>query len=133
VPIYHVWFATRSRKWLLQHEVGESAKRLLNEIAEQKGIALLDCEAVVDHVHLLLECEGKEALSRAMFFLKGGSSYQLGVLYPSIKLDAHALHVWQKGYGSKIVSPEAVDVTRRYISTQWDRLEKYDRPNRLKA
>jgi putative transposase len=133
MPFYHVWFATRSRKWLLQFEIAEAAKRLIQEIAQSKEIALIECEAVVDHVHLLLECEGKEALSRALFNLKGGSSHQLGLLYPSIKLDAQALHIWQKGYGSKIVAPKDVPAVRQYIQTQWDRLEKYDRPNRLKA
>jgi putative transposase len=133
LPVFHVWFATRSRKWLLQGEIAGEAKRLLIEVANMRGLKLLECEAVVDHVHLLLECEDRKALSKAMFYLKGGSSHELGLLYPSIKLDAHTLHIWQKGYGSKIVAPPALDATREYIRTQWDRLEEYDRPNPFKA
>ena len=54
MPFFHVWFATRGRRWLLLGDVQEAAKRELKGIAATKGISLLECEAVVDHVHLLL-------------------------------------------------------------------------------
>jgi len=41
---YHLWFATKRRKWLLQGEVGEEVKRLMSEIAQDKDSALLECE-----------------------------------------------------------------------------------------
>lgn len=42
-------------------------------------------------------------------------------------MDAGISNFWQVGYGSKLVEPEAKEQTLRYIRTQWDRLEKYDR------
>ncbi len=75
----------------------------------------------------------QEALSKTIFFLKGGSSYRLGLLFPDLKLDVGTNHIWQKGYGSKIVPPQDIENVRHYIQTQWDRLESYDRPNRLKG
>jgi putative transposase len=133
MPFYHVWFATRRRLWLLQGDVGESAKVLMFEIAADKGIKLLEAEAIVDHVHLLLDCEDKGALSSAMMFLKGVSSRRLGQQFPSIYMDAGTTHLWQERFGSKIIPPERLTTARRYIQTQWDRLESYDRPNRLKS
>jgi putative transposase len=130
LPHFHVWFATRGRRWLLQGEIAPSAKQLFFEIAQEKQITLIECEAIVDHVHLLLNCADKDELRRAMHLLKGVSSKRLFELYPSIKMDATTLHFWQKGYGSKIVPESLLPVTRNYIRTQWQRLESFDWPNR---
>jgi putative transposase len=133
LPHFHVWFATRGRRWLLQGEIAPAAASILHDVAKEKNIALLECEAIVDHVHLLLDCTDKAELSRAMHLLKGISSHRLFELYPSIKLDASTLHFWQKGYGSKIVPDALLPTTRKYIQSQWDRLESFDKPNSLKA
>jgi putative transposase len=106
---------------------------MIFDIASDKGIKLLEAEAIVDHVHLLLDCEDKAALSSAMMFLKGVSSRRLGQQFPSVFIDAGTTHIWQEGFGSKIVLPSALAAARRYIRTQWDRLESYDRPNGLKS
>jgi len=127
VPYFHVWFATKYRKWLLQGDVLDEARRLLSEIASEKRIELLECEAIVDHVHLVLSLSDKAQLPNAMMNLKGVSARRLFERFPELKLDAHTNNFWQIGYGSKIVSPNALSTTKRYIRTQWGRLEKYDR------
>jgi REP element-mobilizing transposase RayT len=45
---------------------------------------------------------------------------------PLLKLDLHSHNFWQAGYGSKVIPAGAVATVRRYIRTQWDRLEKYE-------
>jgi putative transposase len=126
MPIFHIWFATKSRKWLLVDEVQEAAKAVLADIAREKGLALLEHEAIVDHVHLLLELDDRAKLPRAMNDLKGISARRLFEMFPDIKLDAHTNHFWQEGYGSKIVSAQAIETTKRYIQTQWERLDNYE-------
>ncbi len=133
MPYFHVWFATTRRLWLLQGDIAVVAKKLMVEIAEEKGIRLIEAEAVVHHVHLLLDCEDKAAMSTAMMLLKGVSSRRIGHQFPSIFRDAGTTHIWQAGYGSKIVAPADLATTKRYIQTQWQRLESYDRPNKLKT
>ncbi|MPZ50087.1 MAG: IS200/IS605 family transposase [Dehalococcoidia bacterium] len=127
MPYVHVWFGTKGRKWLLQGDVLTSTREVLRDVAVEKGIHVLELEAIVDHVHLLLELPDKSELPRAMMILKGVSTHHLLQLYPELKLDAHTNSFWQTGYGSKLVPPGAIDSTRSYIRTQWDRLEKYDR------
>ncbi len=53
--LYHLWFATKNRKWLLLGDVENAAKEYIRQVAMEKGIRLLECETMVDHVHLLLE------------------------------------------------------------------------------
>ncbi len=124
---YHVWFATKNRKWLLQGDVQEYAKEMLVRIAQEKGLRLLEYETVVDHVHLLLELGPEESLSKALNLLKGTSSRKVFQQFPDLKLDAGVNHFWQKRYGSKIVEPNALPKVSGYIRTQNERLEKFDR------
>ena len=127
MPLFHVWFATKGRRWLLLGEVQEAAKRELQAVASEKGIALLECEAIVDHVHLLLDVADRRRLPRVMNDLKGISSRRVFATFPELKMDAETEHFWQKGYGKKVVPPAALEATKRYIRTQWERLDGFER------
>ena len=127
MPFHHVWFSTKRRKWLLQGEVLDAARQQFRNIADREGIKLIEYEAIVDHVHKLIDVKDKAELSRAMNYLKGTSARALFLEFPLLKQDAHTNSFWQNGYRYKIVPPDAVDQVRHYIRTQWDRLEDYDR------
>ena len=94
MALYHVWFATKRRKWLLQGEVAEATKELIQAVAREKGIKLIECEAVVDHVHLLIAVDTQQALSRAMNLLKGVSSRRIFQRFPELKQDAGINNFW---------------------------------------
>jgi putative transposase len=125
-PVYHVWFATRRRKWLLEGEVEARIKELLAETAAAHGIKVLALETMIDHVHVLIRLEDGQDLSKCLNLLKGASARRIFQEMPDIRLDAHIDHFWQKRFGSKPVPPGAIATVRRYIETQKDRPEKYD-------
>ncbi len=127
MPLYHVWFATKRRKWLLQGHVAEAALGHIRRIAEEKEIRLSASETVVDHAHLLIEADDRKELSRAVGLLKGASAYRIFREMPEIKLDAGVNSFWQDRFGTKEVHQGAAATVERYIRTQWDRLEKYER------
>jgi len=120
--LYHVWFATKNRKWLLVGEIEDKIKQLIKEIAAEKYIDLLACETMVDHVHLLLRSK-PEDLSKAMFFIKGISSRKIFLEFPDLKLDAETISFRQTRYGAKPVPIEVLKSTLEYIKTQKDRPE----------
>lgn len=125
--VYHVWFATRRRKWLLDGELEERTKELLWEIAVASDITLLAAETMVDHVHLLIRLHDGQNLSSCMHRLKGASARRIFQEMPELKLDAHTEHLWQKRFGSKLVPLAAIPTVKRYIETQKLRPEKYTR------
>jgi putative transposase len=127
MPLYHVWFATKTRKWLLQGDIEEAIKESMWTIAKEKNIRLLECETIVDHVHLLVSVEDRANLSRAMNLLKGITSRRVFQVFPELKLDAGVAAFWQHRYAAKLVPESATATVGRYIRTQWDRLEKYER------
>ncbi len=125
--MYHVWFATKRRKWILQGDIAAIVEDSIREAAHSHNIRLLECKAAVDHAHILLELEALEALPMAMKLLKGRSARRVFKQVETLKLDAHVNNLWQRGYGWKPVPVGAKHIVRRYIRTQMDRLEKFDR------
>jgi putative transposase len=108
-------------------EIGEAARTLLMDAAHEKGIALLECQTIVDHVHMLVESESPADLSWALKLLKGRSSYEVSRRFPELKLDGRVPSIWQRGFRSRLVPPREIESVRRYIQTQDQRLAKYER------
>ena len=127
MPLYHVWFSTKRRKWLLQGEIGELAEQAIREVAAKDGIRLLECKSAIDHMHLMLERDSSDDLPAAMKALKGKSAHMVFQQVEGLKVDAKTNHLWQRGYGWKVVEPSAERIVRRYIQTQMQRLEKFER------
>ena len=127
MPLYHVWFSTKNRKWLLQGEIAQEVKQLMARVADEKRIALAECETMVDHVHLLVEASDKAELSWFMKLLKGRSAYDVFKAHPGIKLDASTNSLWQTSFKARLVPSEQEATVRNYIRTQDQRLEKYER------
>ena len=127
MPYYHVWFATKNRKWLLDGDVAECAKGVMLEIAATRGINVLELEPMIDHVHVLLEATTSSDLSWALKLLKGRSAYEVFRSFPELKIDAGIDSLWQKSFDSRVVPVEQLRTVRRYIRTQDQRLEKCER------
>jgi putative transposase len=127
MPLYHVWFATKRRKWLLQGDIAAAVKELMLSIADQKGIDLIECETMVDHLHLLLRIDGDQELSRALNLLKGVCSRRLFQRFPELAMDAGTDRFWQHRFAAKTVSEGAAGIVSAYIRTQDQRLDNYER------
>ncbi len=126
---YHVWFATKGRKRLLQGQIEGKVKQLFRIIAGDQGIELLVCETMFDHVHLLLRSNPKD-LPRVIFLLKGISARRVFQAFPELKLDAKTQNLWQARYGAKMIPEETLPSLKRYITTQKNRPEKYEQAYR---
>jgi REP-associated tyrosine transposase len=120
---YHVWFSTKNRRWLLQGEVTERVKQFLTAVAAEKGIELMECETMIDHVHLLLRATSDHELSLSMKLLKGRSSYETFRALPDLKLDAGVSSLWQRSFNARLVPISQLSTVQRYIQTQDERLE----------
>jgi len=124
--IYHVWFATKHRAWLLQGDIERAVKGFIREIAQEKHVQILECESAVNHVHILLRLDENQRLPDIMNQLKGRSSYRLHKTYPELKLDSQSEHFWQRGYGFSVVEPGSLTTRRHYVKTQKERIDKFE-------
>ncbi|MDP3062487.1 MAG: IS200/IS605 family transposase [Chloroflexota bacterium] len=124
--LYHVWFSPTRRKWLLVGAIDQAIKEFLVEEACRKAIKVHAYETVVDHVHLLLELDEGQDMSRTIRLLKGYSARRVFQRFPELRMDAGIEHFWQRSYGCSEVPPSQLAQVAAYIRTQWHRLEKYD-------
>jgi putative transposase len=127
MPIYHAWFATKRRKWLLQGDVDDMVRDLISSTCLERDIDLIECQTAVDHVHVMLRAADRQGLSRAMNFIKGTTSRRLFEKLPELKLDIGMNNFWQHRYGWKVVPEGDAAPVVQYIRTQKERLEKYVR------
>ena len=125
--VYHVWFATKRRSWLLQGDIDGAARKFIREIVQEKHLELLECESAVDHMHLLLRLDEGQRLPEVMNLLKGGSSYRLHRSFPELKLDSGSEHFWQRGYDFAVVELGSLAARRRYVTSQKEHLDKFER------
>jgi putative transposase len=111
----------------LQGEVGEAARELILAVAEEKNIAVAECQTVVDHVHLLVAAHDRTHLAKVMNLLKGASSRRLLQRFPELKMDAGVNNLWQHRYAAKVAPEGALASIGQYIRSQMNRLDKYER------
>jgi len=72
---YHlVWFAEEYRNSVLVNEVADRVRTILHEIADDKGLEMLDLTVQPDHVHLFVSSPPKHAPSLLANWFKGISS-----------------------------------------------------------
>jgi putative transposase len=95
--LYHVWFSTKRRKWLLEGDVADLAERAMLDAARADGIRLLELGVMIDHVHVLVDLESSNALPHTMKMLKGKSAHRVFQEIPELKLDAGISNLWQRG------------------------------------
>jgi putative transposase len=119
--VFHVWFSTKGRAFVLEDDVARDVKRILREIARRAAIDLMEVEAAGDHAHLMVRLQGKQTLSSVMHQLKGASARSILLRYPELKLATETEALWQKGYGWRKVEDKEVAGIRMYIRTQRSR------------
>jgi putative transposase len=115
---FHVWFSTKWRRPVLVGEIRDFILSTLASIAADKGITILEAEAIQDHVHLLLCLKQEQRLPTIMHDLKGATARAVFLRYPQLRLDMETASFWQKSYGSRLVWPNEIETVRHYIRTQ---------------
>jgi putative transposase len=110
---YHIIFSTKNRRPFLVEAVRDRLFAYLGGIARENGMNALEIGGVQDHVHLLLSIPASLAISKAVQFLKGGSSHWLKTAFVNTTDFA-----WQDGYAAFTVSQSQVDDGRGYIRSQ---------------
>jgi putative transposase len=119
--IFHVWFSTKGRAFILEDEVADDVKQLLREIARRARIDLLEVEAAGDHVHVLVRLRDDQTLASALHRLKGASAREILLRYPELREATGRESFWQRGYGWRRLDGEEVTGVGMYIRTQRSR------------
>ncbi len=114
---YHIVFIPKKRKKVIYGSLRKHLGEILNELAKQKGIEILEGHLMKDHVHMCLSVPPKFAVSNVVGYLKGKSAIAIARKFRGRQRNFNGEHFWARGY---FVSTVGMDehVVREYIRNQ---------------
>lgn len=113
---YHVVWASKYRRNVLVDGVDTRLKELLNEIAQQIHVEIVQMEVMPDHVHLLVEVDPQFGIHKAVKRFKGATSRYLRSEFPPLKSRIPTL--WTNSYFVSTVGGAPLEVIKQYIQMQ---------------
>ena len=113
---YHVVFCPKYRRKVLINGVDTRLKALLNTKAHELQTAIMEMAVMLDHVHLLIQCDPQFGIHRVVKQWKGYTSHVLRQEFPSLKRKLPSL--WTNSYFVATVGAVQLDVVKRYIEDQ---------------
>ena len=116
---YHLVWVPKYRKRLLTGPRREYLKYLLERVAVEWDLAIVELEVMEDHVHLFLAAPPRLSPAQIMNSIKGITSREMFVKFPELKGMLWAGHLWADGYYAATVGDKVTaEVVRRYIREQ---------------
>lgn len=115
---YPLVWCVKYRHKLLYGSVDKDLQDLLRQIAEDKGITILEMESDKDHIHLLIDCKPHHYIPNLVKALKGVSARLLFKKHPELKRRLRGGHLWNPSYFIATVSENTEEQIRRYIQNQ---------------
>ena len=86
-------------------------------MCEWKGVAIIEAEVCVDHVHMLLEIPPKMSVSSFMGYLKGKSSLMIFEKWGNARYQYRNREFWCRGYYVDTVGKNTKKIAE-YIQNQ---------------
>ena len=113
---YHVVWTPKYRRSVLKDGVDSRLKELLEQIAKEIRVDIIEMEIMPDHVHLLIEVEPQFGIHKAVKRLKGATSRYLRLEFPQLKSKLPTL--WTNSYFVSTVGGAPLDMVKLYIQNQ---------------
>ena len=104
------------RRSVLKDGVDLRLKELLEQIAKEIRVEIIEMEIMPDHVHLLIEVDPQFGIHRAVKRFKGATSRYLRLEFPQLKSKLPTL--WTNSYFVSTVGGAPLDIVKLYIQNQ---------------
>ena len=95
---YHIVYAPKYRRQVIYGKIRMDIGKIIRTLCEQKGVEIIEAEACLDHIHLLVSIPSKLSVSSFMGYLKGKSSLMIFDRHANLKYKYGNRHFWCKGY-----------------------------------
>ena len=95
---YHIVFAPKYRRKEIYGTLKKDIGVILRKLCEQKGVEIIQAEACVDHVHMLVSIPSYMSVAQFMGYLKGKSSLMIFDRHANLKYKYGNRHFWARGY-----------------------------------
>jgi putative transposase len=113
---YHLVWAPKYRKWVLQGAVRERVRALFLEIAGHHGFEIEELEVDKDNVHVFLSFPPKYSIGQVVGLLKAVSAREIRAGFPEVRKQLWGGEFWEDGYFARTVGDKVTaDVIKKYI------------------
>ena len=113
---YHLVWAPKYRKWVLQGVIRQRVKELFQEIAEHHGFEIEEMEVDTDHVHLFLSFPPKYSIGQVVGLMKAVSAKEIREEFPEVRKQLWGGEFWEDGYVARTVGDKVTaEVIKKYI------------------
>ncbi len=113
---YQIVWTPKYRRPVLIDGVDTRLQELLEQIAKEIQVDILEMEIMPDHVHLLIEVDPQFGIHKAVKRLKGLTSRYLRLEFPRLKSRLPTL--WTNSYFVSTVGGVSLEVVKQYINNQ---------------
>jgi putative transposase len=117
VKVHLVW-VPKYRKRVLMGEVADRLKILLEMGCEMNEWYIHELAVKADHVHLLIQINPRDSISKVVQILKGGTSKVIRQEYPELEEFLWGDSFWSDGYFAESVGIANEEVIQKYIQDQ---------------
>ena len=114
---YHLVFAPKFRRKAIYGELQADIGKILRKLCAEKKVEIIEAEACVDHVHMLVSMPPHLSVSQFMGFLKGKSTLMIFDRHANLKYKYGSRHFWCRGYYVDTVGKNK-KVIEEYIRNQ---------------
>ena len=113
---YHLVWAPKYRKWVLQGAIRQRVKELFQDIAGHHGFEIEEMEVDKDHVHLFLSFPPKYSIGQVVGLMKAVSAKEIRGEYPEVHKQLWGGEFWEDGYFARTVGDKVTaEVIKKYI------------------
>ena len=95
---YHIVFAPKYRRKAIYGQLKADIGYILRKLCEAKGVEIIEAEACVDHIHMLVSIPPHISVAQFMGYLKGKSTLMIFDRHANLKYKYGSRHYWCRGY-----------------------------------
>ena len=113
---YHIIWCPKYRRKVLVGDVEKHLKEIINEVAFEFNVEIIEMETDKDHIHILCEIDPQFGVNKFVKLVKGRSSKILRDEFHHLKTKLPTL--WTNSYFVSTVGGAPLEVIKQYIENQ---------------
>lgn len=114
---YHIVFSPKYRRKVIYGELRKEIGEIIRKLCNEKKVELIEAEACLDHIHMLVSIPPYLSVAQFMGYLKSKSALMIFDRHANLKYKYGRRNFWSRGYFVDTVGKNE-KVIKEYIRDQ---------------